>query len=48
MPDKSKDKDMELVKVPVMPGDAVFVEYKKGQKPNIRVFNRAIPRGCLS
>lgn len=47
MPDKSKE-DMELVKVPVMPGDVVFVQYKKGHNPKIRVFNHVIPKGCFS
>lgn len=33
----------ELEKVPVMPGDVVFVKYDRGHKPLIQVFNGAIP-----
>ena len=33
----------ELVKVPVQPGDAVFVKFDKAHKPIIRVFNGVFP-----
>lgn len=33
----------ELEKIPVQPGDAVFIKYDKNHKPMIKVFSRVIP-----
>lgn len=33
----------ELAKIPVLPGDVVFVKWDKRHKPLIKVFSGAIP-----
>lgn len=33
----------ELVKIPVSPGDVVFVKFEKAHKPLIQVFSEVVP-----
>jgi hypothetical protein len=35
--------DEELIKIPVLKGDVIFVKYPKGHRPVIKTFSGVIP-----